>query len=429
MPRVRQRSASRELSSSATLLRLFAVLCFSDASSEEDELLGLLAFKASIDHQRAAIMAQRIARGPYGAAKTADSVNLLVYTYGERWFRAWLRMSRPSFWALVDKISDDPGLRSSGLRPQAPVWYQLAVFLIRWSNASALRTAGVMAVAEGSVYNYCARISKAFRRIKPEHLWWPGDQRRAFLKEEMGGYGFPGCIGMVDGTLFKLSEKPQQEPYSYYTRKQFYGLAVQATCDHRSIFTSYDMGWPGCMNDATVFKRSTVWEKTADHFTPEEYILADKGYPLSKHVIRPFSEPELDRRPELKRNRRAWNKHLSRLRIKVEHAFGLLKGRFPTLRDIPGRNLDTIYKGIEALMVIHNILIELGDDPEDIEGFNGQEDAGLGSEEGNEEEGNGQRRNRHRMGAHHQNATLESEDAYLLGLARRKWLVDYFLEM
>ena len=55
----------------------------------------------------------------------------------------------------------------------------------------------------------------------------------------------------------------------------------------------------------------------------------------------------------------------------------MLKGRFPALRAMPGYNLHAIYVAIEALFVIHNILIARGDDPTDIEGYNGIEDAGL----------------------------------------------------
>lgn len=44
---------------------------------------------------------------------------------------------------------------------------------------------------------------------------------------------------------------------------------------------------------------------------------------------------------------------------------------------MPGYDLTRIYTSIEALFVIHNILQERGDDPSDIEGYNGIEDSGL----------------------------------------------------
>ncbi|KZS94894.1 hypothetical protein SISNIDRAFT_383258, partial [Sistotremastrum niveocremeum HHB9708] len=97
-----------------------------------------------------------------------------------------------------------------------------------------------------------------------------------------------------------------------------------------------------------------------------------------QYTVRPFSEPELAavaaRSREKKQLYRRWNRHLSKLRIKIEHAFGMLKGRFPILRDIPATDLDNLYENIEALMVIHNILRVQGDDPSDIDGYNGEEE-------------------------------------------------------
>lgn len=44
---------------------------------------------------------------------------------------------------------------------------------------------------------------------------------------------------------------------------------------------------------------------------------------------------------------------------------------------MPGSNLNRIYTTIEALLVIHNILLGRNDDPTEIEGYNGEEDLGL----------------------------------------------------
>ena len=65
--------------------------------------------------------------------------------------------------------------------------------------------------------------------------------------------------------------------------------------------------------------------------------------------------------------RRAFNKRLSGIRIYVEHAFGMLKGRFPSLKELPAfDNMDEAYKVIQAMMVIHNLCIDWGDAPETI---------------------------------------------------------------
>lgn len=159
---------------------------------------------------------------------------------------------------------------------------------------------------------------------------------------------------------------------------------MQAVCDHNGIFTDYNLGWPGCVQDSTVFKLSDVWIERSVRFGDEEFILVDKGYfdytiqsnanvisgyPLTKFSIRPFADYDLTSNPVVAERRKKWNHKLSSLRISVEHAFGRLKGRFPYLREIRGADLTETYCVIEALFVLHNILEGLHDDPMEIDDF------------------------------------------------------------
>jgi hypothetical protein len=138
------------------------------------------------------------------------------------------------------------------------------------------------------------------------------------------------------------------------------------------------------------------------------------GYPLTKHSIRPFNEFDLTNNPEEASQRRKWNRQLSSLRIFVEHAFGRLKGRFPLLRCMTGFNIRDMFHIIEASMILHNLLEELGDDPTTIKGFNGREDDDVVEVRG---EGPAQM-----LGG-----SLNEDDLYRVGMLRRKNLVDYFL--
>jgi hypothetical protein len=62
---------------------------------------------------------------------------------------------------------------------------------------------------------------------------------------------------------------------------------------------------------------------------------------------------------------RAFNRRLSSVRIVIEHTFGLFKGRFPCLRGLgPHTSMQEIYRTIEALIVLHNIAIDLNDKPD-----------------------------------------------------------------
>lgn len=211
---------------------------------------------------------------------------------------------------------------------------------------------------------------------------------------------------------------------------------MQAVCDDNSRFLEFDLGWPGNVQDTTVFRDSGIWMNKAEHFEEDEFILADKGrmyhltfriaiihhssgYPLTKFTIRPFADSDLTNDHVEAERRRLFNYKLSHIRISIEHAFGMLKGRFPALRCMPGYDLNAVCSAIETLMVIHNILIELHDDPEDIDGYNGVDDlVGEGVGQGYDV-GQVPEHDRVRI-----NNNMLDLDLYRTGLHRRKQLVD-----
>ena len=80
-------------------------------------------------------------------------------------------------------------------------------------------------MAEGTVYLYAKRVCHALHKIHRQHNFWPGPASRQFLKQAMGEFGFPGCIGIVDGTLIQLMDKPAKEGWAYYCQKGFYAVS------------------------------------------------------------------------------------------------------------------------------------------------------------------------------------------------------------
>ncbi|KAJ3803873.1 hypothetical protein EV368DRAFT_73399 [Lentinula lateritia] len=84
------------------------------------------------------------------------------------------------------------------------------------------------------------------------------------------------------------------------------------------------------------------------------------GYISSPWTVRPFDEPEIG---------------AAIVHIRVEHAFGKLKGRFPSLKEM-GHHADVqeMYKVIKVLLILHNICIDFGDAPESIFDFDPKDD-------------------------------------------------------
>lgn len=52
---------------------------------------------------------------------------------------------------------------------------------------------------------------------------------------------------------------------------------MQGIVDFDGKFISYDLGWPGCTNDLTVWKRSHIWIHRDEYMAPDEWVMADQG--------------------------------------------------------------------------------------------------------------------------------------------------------
>ncbi|THU93415.1 hypothetical protein K435DRAFT_903694 [Dendrothele bispora CBS 962.96] len=222
-------------------------------------------------------------RGPYMThRRSEDFFDCILYHFSDRQARSWLRMSREAFWTVHDLLEDDPIFHTgTATHPQRPVRYQLATFLCRAGAETSIKVASVMSIAEGTVYLYTERVCKALRNIRSDFLAWPGPLRREYISAEFEKGGFPGCLGSGDGSLIRLRDKPIVNGFSYWCRKKFYSVRCFfmfiTEIDHRGIFTSYDFGWPGSVQDSRVFRNSDLWINRERYFRTHEYILVDKG--------------------------------------------------------------------------------------------------------------------------------------------------------
>ncbi|QRW13271.1 DDE superfamily endonuclease [Ceratobasidium sp. AG-Ba] len=306
-------------------------------------------------------------RGPYRKRDWVAEIDQIFQNESARNFKSWLRIDRTSFDRLLHLIKDNKVFQSDGKKPQLPVHYQLAVYLIRYGYTTGTKTGSKINVSEGSVYKCCKRVTHALRALRSAYVRWPTNEEKQDIKLYYQECGFPGAIGSVDGTYIQLLDKPKFRPMAYYCRKKFWAVSmmVVASPDGRILF--YDLGWPGSMADVTIWKQCHLWQHRDAYLARSEWLFADKGYSLSQYMMMPFQEHELRiAEPPEKRKMKKWNKAFASQRIVVEHTFGRLKKRFGYLRGIPGRHMGTIYRVIESLVILHNILLDFGDLAEDL---------------------------------------------------------------
>lgn len=176
----------------------------------------------------------------------------------------------------------------------------------------------------------------------------------------------PNVVGAIDGTHIKIKTPTQSGP-DYFSRLQQHDVVVQAVADGEKRFLVVAAGFPGSMHDSRVLRNSSLYRQITNNellLGPavrvgakeiKPLLLGDSAYPLSSWLLKPFHEGMND--PE----EITFNKELSRARVSVECAFGILKGRWRILQkqlysDIAFTNQISV-----ACCVLHNFCIEAGD--------------------------------------------------------------------
>ena len=196
-------------------------------------------------------------------------------------------------------------------------------------------------------------------------------------------YYFPNCVGIADGTLLPLAFRPALHGENYLDRKRRYSLTMLVVCDDQCRILYIHLGWPGSVHDNRVWRNSILFRKPEKYFGRYEYLLGDSAYNPSLTMIPAFKAPGGG---FLDHNRSAFNDLLKKPRVKSEHTIGLLKGRFPFLRDIRicirrKGDLQKIINYVRGTVILHNLLTKTGGRYDD-DWIDTTEFAGIDDDEG-----------------------------------------------
>jgi hypothetical protein len=113
--------------------------------------------------------------------------------YDDIRFKKVLRMERQQFNKLVQVLQNDTVFQNKGNKPQAPVEFQLVIFLRRLgSKDDILSICSRFGICEGTVILYINRVIKAIRNKKLEFVQWPkNNNNRAIVHagfQAIGGF-------------------------------------------------------------------------------------------------------------------------------------------------------------------------------------------------------------------------------------------------
>lgn len=188
---------------------------------------------------------------------------------------------------------------------------------------------------------------------------WPTQDEKEEMKQMYQDLkNFPGVTGMIDGTHIQI-KKLADRGFDYYNRKDYYSVIFQAVVREDGRFTHIFTGWPGKVHDAKVFRSSPLYEN-GRLLCGDDHILGDSAYPNLPFVLTPFRD-----NGHLMQTQKFYNQVHASIRVTVERAFGLLKGRFVRLQYI-NQDIKTIVSTIMTCCVLHNICIMNQDEFQDV---------------------------------------------------------------
>ena len=121
--------------------------------------------------------------------------------------------------------------------------------------------------------------------LSNELITWPNIQQFGKIANAFAqNSGFPSLVcGAIDSRENPIL-MPKQFPDSYFNRKGFYSIKIQAICDNRGKFLDVFVGWPGKSHDARAFRNSSIFNKLerGDALPPDCFILGDSAYPVKQ---------------------------------------------------------------------------------------------------------------------------------------------------
>jgi hypothetical protein len=280
------------------------------------------------------------------------------------------RMSRSGFNRLVELIQDHP-IFSSKFRQQA-VAYQLMVWLKYAGTEGSGKNSNnnqrnTFKIGYGTSDVCRRRVTVALKSLTSQYYYWPdADQRLKIAEEMFRSHDFPHCVGIADGTLFPLAFEPETEDAPDYSgRKYGYSLSVMIICDNKRKVRHYLAGFPGSAHDNRIYKATKLVTNPGNYFSSREYLIGDSAFENSSTMVSAFKKPK---GAVIAARNEKFNEKMAKLRIISEHTISVLKGWFPWLRSIRLKikedksSLRNKLHMIDATIVLHNILLEWGEE-------------------------------------------------------------------
>ncbi|XP_022771141.1 protein ANTAGONIST OF LIKE HETEROCHROMATIN PROTEIN 1-like [Durio zibethinus] len=328
--------------------------------------------------------------------KNSTTPGLSIPSNEEEGFKYFFRVARKTFDYICSLVREDLVSRPpSGLinieGRLLSVEKQVAIALRRLASCESQVSVGVsFGVGQSTVSQVTWRFIEALEERAKHHLKWPDSNRMEDIKLKFeASFGLPNCCGAVDATHIIMTLPAVQTSDDWCDQESNYSMFLQGIVDHEMRFLDIVTGWPGGMSVSRLLKCSGFFRlceardrlngrirTLSEGLEMREFIVGGAAYPLLPWLITPYEINGLSSFMSIN-----FNASHEVARLLAVRAFLQLKGSWRILNKVmwrpDKRKLPSI---ILVCCLLHNIIIDSGDQLHPDVALSGHHDLGYGEQ-------------------------------------------------
>ncbi|XP_066587897.1 uncharacterized protein [Prorops nasuta] len=261
-----------------------------------------------------------------------------------------------------------PFLKKKSGRALPPELRLIIVLRYLATGDSPLTIALSFRVGESTVRSLVKEVcSVLIKVLEPLYLALPNEEDwRHIANGYWNRWNLPNCIGAIDGKHIRIRCPPNSGSL-YFNYKKYYSIVLMAISDHVYRFTLVDIGGYGGNSDGGIFNESNIGINLINNnlnlpqneiklpnssLRTSTYFIADDAFKLSKRIMKPYSGTNLSY------DKRIFNYRISRARLTVESAFGILSNKWRICHTVMSVLPETADIIVTASVCLHNFILK-----------------------------------------------------------------------
>ncbi|XP_029973035.1 putative nuclease HARBI1 isoform X2 [Salarias fasciatus] len=190
--------------------------------------------------------------------------------------------------------------------------------------------ADIYGVSQPTMSRILPTVLDAIISLAPTYIQFPYENhRQAEIKQGFHAVaGFPNIIGAIGCTHIAI-KAPSHNECSYINSEGYHSINTQIICDSTMSLLNVVARWPGGTPDSSILQNSSVGVQLQAGAVEDGWLIGDRGYPLKPWLMTPVANPSTPQEQH-------YNRAHARSRAVVDHAVGLLKGRWLCLSNVGG---------------------------------------------------------------------------------------------